>query len=155
MTADQSETTLRRGMSILFALGTDEALEGRGLGVVHIAELVGREKSQVSRTLRTLEECGVVARDPETLQYRLSWELFALAARAGDHQLVEAAPPILERLVSRLEETVYLNVLQGNEVLTIAMQQGARIVSASGTVGGSSPGYCTSAGRALLLDHTP
>jgi DNA-binding IclR family transcriptional regulator len=142
-------------MSILFALGSDEALDNGGLGVMRIAELVGREKSQVSRTLKTLEDCGMLSRDGETLQYRLSWKLLALAARAGNHQLIEAAPPILERLVSRLEETAYLNVLQGNEVLTIATQPSPRFISATGAVGGLTPGYCTSAGRALLLDHTP
>lgn len=153
MAAEQSETTLRRGMSILFVLGTDEALDSRGLGVMRIAELVGREKSQISRTLKTLEACGLLTRDPESLHYRLSWEFFALAARAGDHQIVEAAPPILENLVSQLDETAYVTVLRGNEVLTIAAQDSARIVKATGTLGRVTPGYCTSAGRALLMDH--
>ena len=35
-------------------LGSDEAVERGGLGVVRIAELVGREKSQVSRALSAL-----------------------------------------------------------------------------------------------------
>ena len=124
MAAEQSETTLRRGMSILFCLGSQEALEAGGLGVVRIAELVGREKSQISRTLKTLEQCGLLDRDPDTLRYRPSWELFALAARAGDHQLLEAVPPILEYVVSRLQEPAYLSVLQGRSALTMPRRTG-------------------------------
>jgi len=52
-------TSLRRGTEILVALGSDEAVERGGLGVVRIAELVGREKSQVSRALSALAASGV------------------------------------------------------------------------------------------------
>lgn len=155
MAAEQSETTLRRGMSLLFVLGCEESLRGGGLGVVRIAELAGMEKSQVSRTLRTLEACGLLNRDLDTLQYRLSWQLFSLAARAGDHQLVEAAPRILEQVVNQLQEAAYVSVLHGNEVLTIAAKNGVRIVQATVMVGQVSPAYCSSAGRVLLMDHSP
>ena len=60
--------------------------------MTRIAELVGREKSQVSRTLQVLSEDGLVDRDPDTRAYRLGWRLFALAARAGDSRLAESAP---------------------------------------------------------------
>lgn len=155
MAAEHSETTLRRGVSILFALSADEARDNGGLGVTRIAELVGREKTQVSRTLKTLEKCGLVSRNVKSLQYALSWQLFALAARAGDRRLLELTPPILERLVARLQETAYLNVLRGNEVLTVASQVGSRVVQASAAMGQVTPAYASSAGRALLLDHQP
>lgn len=152
--ADQSETTLRRGVSILFALGADEAVGGNGLGVTRIAELVGREKSQVSRTLKTLVDCGALDRDPQTLHYRLSWGLYALAARAGDGRLLELATPLLEQLVARLGETAHLSVLRGADVLTVLSQASSSVVAAGGWVGGTTPAYCTSAGRVLLLDRT-
>ena len=152
--AEESETTLRRGMSILFALGSTEALEDGGLGVVRIAEIIGREKSQASRTLKTLEACGLLTRDPESLLYRLSWELFALASRAGDHHLVEAARQVLEVVVARVEETAYLTVMQGTDVLTVLCQQSARIIQSRDMVGQTTPAYCSSAGRALLMDQS-
>lgn len=155
MAPEKSETTLRRGMSLLFMLGSDESLERGGLGVVRIAELAGMEKSQVSRTLKTLETCGLLSRDPATLLYRLSWQLFTLAARAGDHHLVEAAPQILDHLVVTLQESAFVSVLRGSEVLTVAAKNGDRIIGASVTVGQATPAYCSSSGRALLMDHTP
>jgi IclR family KDG regulon transcriptional repressor len=92
------ETNLRRELAILTVLGGEEAVEDGGLGVVRIADLIGREKSQVSRTLKILAESGFVDRDTETLQYRLGWRFFALAARAGEQRLLSVAPALLERL---------------------------------------------------------
>src|ERR687894_1590623 len=97
-----SEVNLRKELAILIVLGREEAIENGGLGVVRIAELIGREKSQVSRTLKTLAESGFVDRDQSTLHYRLGWRFFALAARAGEQRLLSAAPPLLERLVKKL-----------------------------------------------------
>lgn len=147
-----SASSLAKGLALLTLLGSDEALEHGGLSVMRISVLSGREKSQVSRVLRVLAECGFVERDPDTLRYSLSWELFALAARAGDRRLLSAAPPLLAELVAELGETAHLAVLQQGEVLTLISQQPAHAVRAVGWTGRRVPASCTSAGRALLLD---
>ncbi len=146
-------TTLGRGLRLLIALESDEALLGDGLGVVEIAKLIGRDKSQVSRGLKTLAELGLVDRDPHTLDYRLGWRVFGLAARAGDRRLLTIAPSLLRELVARLGETAHLSVLVGNEVLTVLSELSPNAVRASGWNGRRVPAHCTSAGRALLFDH--
>ena len=80
---------LARGLETLAALARETAARD-GLGVVRLAELIGVDKSQMSRTLATLEEHGFVRRDPETLAYRLGWRLFGLAAQAAEHTIVAA-----------------------------------------------------------------
>src|SRR2546423_6690203 len=105
---------LARGLGVLCALAENPAARD-GLGVVALAELVGGDKSQLSRTLRTLEEHGFVARDGETLAYRLGWRLFAVAARVGESQLVAAAPPVPRELRRELGESVPLSVRQGGQ----------------------------------------
>jgi IclR family transcriptional regulator, KDG regulon repressor len=147
------EAHLRRELAILTVLGGEEAVEDGGLGVVRIADLIGREKSQVSRTLKTLAESGFVDRDRATLQYRLGWKFFALAARAGEQRLLNVAPALLERLVKNLGETAHLSVLQGTEVLTVLSKSPPHAVKADGWAGRTVPIYCTSSGRALLFDH--
>src|SRR5918999_5655964 len=147
------ETNLRRELAILTILGGEEAIEEGGLGVVRIADLIGREKSQVSRTLKVLAESGFVDRDTETLQYRLGWGFFALAARAGEQRLLSVAPALLERLVENVGETAHLSVLQGVEGLTVPSQSPPHAVKADGWAGRTVPIYCTSSGRALLFDH--
>jgi IclR family transcriptional regulator, KDG regulon repressor len=147
------ETNLRRELAILTVLGGEEAVADGGLGVVRIADLIGREKSQVSRTLKTLAESGFVDRDIATLQYRLGWRFFALAARAGEQRLLSVAPALLERLVKNVGETAHLSVLQGSEVLTVLSKSPLHVVKADGWAGRMVPIYCTSSGRALLFDH--
>ena len=147
------EANLRKELAILIVLGGEEAVEEGGLGVVRIAELIGREKSQVSRALRTLAESRLVDRDPSTRHYRLGWRFFALAARAGEQRLLSVAPPLLERLMKSLGETIHLSVLQGAEVLTVLSKSPPHAVTAVGWSGRMVPVYCTSSGRALLFDH--
>ncbi len=149
----QSATSLRRGLAILVALAGREATRSGGLSVTRIGELIGREKSQVSRTLKILAEHGLVERDRATLAYRLGWGLFALAAEVGEQRLLDRAPHFLERLVNELGERAHLSVLQAGQVLTVISESPPRAVQAAGWVGRTVPVYCTSAGRALLFDQ--
>ncbi len=153
--ATARETSIRRGIETLLALATPEATERGGLGVTQIAESLGREKSQVSRALKALAEYGLVERNRDALSYRLGWRVYAMAQIAGQARFLEEGGPALQRLVARLHERGHLSVLQGHEVLTIMSESPSRTVEAVGWVGRMTPAYCTSAGRALLLDHEP
>jgi IclR family KDG regulon transcriptional repressor len=151
--ANGGSTSLSRALAILNVLGTVGA-DGEGLGVMQIARLVGREKSQVSRTLKALQEAGFVTRDPDTLCYRLGWRIFTLAVNAADQRLREQAPHVLRHLVARVREAAHLSVLEGGGVLTLMSEHPAWVIQAAPWVGRLAPLYCTSAGRALLFDHT-
>jgi DNA-binding IclR family transcriptional regulator len=142
---------LARGLAILDALA-DPSVGREGLGVVRLAELVGADKSQVSRALRALDERGYVDRDPETLAYRLGWHVFGLAAQAADGRLLDAARPVLRELVAAFGESVHLSVRQGAAVLTLLSESPAATLHAPGRVGGLAPLATTSAGRVLASD---
>ena len=143
--------SLARGLAVLEALAdTDDEREAPG--VVQLAELVGGDKSQLSRTLGTLEERGWVERDPETLGYRLGWRVFGLAARAGDRRLLQAARPVLRELVDEFGESVHLSVREGDMVLTLLSESPPATLHASGRAGGLTPVATTSAGRVLVSD---
>jgi DNA-binding IclR family transcriptional regulator len=144
-----------RAAAALIALGSPEAAEQDGLGVVRIAEIVGGDKGQVSRVLTTLATTGLIERDDRSLSYRLGWKLYALAARAGDQRLVEAARPLLAGLVDELGERANLSVLRDGLVLTVFSASPQRSVQVAGWVGRTVPAYCTASGRALLFDSTP
>jgi IclR family transcriptional regulator, KDG regulon repressor len=150
----RADTSLGRGLDILLTLGSPDATENGGMGVVRIAEHVGREKTQVSRALKTLARYGLVDRDPKTLDYRLGWRVFALAARSGQQRLIEEARPICEALVARLGETAHLSVLDGPEVVTLMSKLSPSAVHANDASRRSTPAHCTASGRALLLDHS-
>jgi IclR family KDG regulon transcriptional repressor len=151
--AQDSSTSLTRAIAILIALGSPDVAGGHGIGVMQIAKIIGREKSQVSRTLKTLAEAGLVLRDPETMQYRLGWRFFTLAASAVDQHLLAVAPTVLRQLVARVHEAAHLSVLEGRQVLTVMSETPGRAIQAAAWVGRAAPMHCTSAGRALLFDH--
>ncbi len=133
-------------------LGSEEAVANGGLGVGRIAELAGREKSQISRALRQVAAVGLIERDPSSQAYRLGWRMFTLAQRAGDARLRLVAPRVLEDLVLRLGETAHLSVLSGTEVLTVFSEASPSAVRTAGWVGRRVPAWCTASGRALLFD---
>ncbi len=146
-------TSLRRGLQILLALGSDTALAEGGLGVTQVAALTGHEKSQVSRTLATLTEYGLVERSPSARGYRLGWECFTLAARAAEPRLIEDARISLVRLVADVGEAAHLTALHGAEVQTLLTEPAPHAIAARSWVGRRLPAHCTSSGRALLFDH--
>jgi IclR family transcriptional regulator, KDG regulon repressor len=138
---------------VLLSLGSAEAVEQGGMGVTRISEMLGREKSQVSRALKALAEYGLVERNRDALTYRLGWRIYALAQLAGDRRVLEEAAPRLRRLAAETQERAHFSVLQASDVLTLLSESPGRVVEAVGWVGRVTPAYCTSAGRALLLDH--
>lgn len=142
---------LRRDLDLLDVLAGDDARTG-GLGVVRVAELVGRDKSQVSRALAGLALEGLVERDNETLAYRLGWRLYALAARTADARLVQVASPFLGRLVGAIHETTHLCVLRGGRVLTLLSEAPRHAFRGLSWEGVSVPAPQTSAGRVLVSD---
>lgn len=147
---DRSAPGLVRDLELLEVLAVNDAAHG-GLGTVRIAQLVGRDKGQVSRSLRALEHEHMVERDPVTREYRLGWRVYALAARASAGRLLQVAPNVIRELVAELDETVHLCTLQGLDVLTVLSFSPLR-ESRVGWEGRCVPAACTSAGRVLLAD---
>jgi IclR family KDG regulon transcriptional repressor len=152
--SEERGTSLRRALALVTALGSEELVGSGGAGVNQLAALTGQDKSQVSRTLRTLAEVGLVDRDPQTLLYRIGWQLFVLAARAGDQRLLSLATPLLKRLVAETGERSHLSVLRGAGVLTLLTESPEHALQTVLWVGRVVPCHATSSGRALLLDHT-
>ncbi len=150
----QRETSIRRGIETFLAVATEEAAASGGLSVTAIAELLGREKSQVSRALAALADYGLLDRDPDTNAYRLGWRIYAIANLGGEARLIGLAEPRLAELVARFGESAYLSVRRGTGTITVAGHQSPRSVQAVSWIGRTTPAYCTSVGKALLLDHT-
>ncbi len=150
-TTERIDGSLRRDLAILEALSSEEALSHGGLGVLRLAELVARDKGQISRTMRSLESEGLVERDLVTREYRLGWRIFSIAAVSVQSILMQAAPSVLKALAAELDEAVHLCVLQADGVLTVISQVPTES-NRLGWEGRCVPVTCTSAGRVLLMD---
>ncbi|MES9538854.1 IclR family transcriptional regulator [Spirillospora sp. NPDC049024] len=147
-------TGLRRDLEILDLLAQPEHA-ARGLGVSRIARLLDREKSQVSRALKVMEAEALVDRDPDSLEFRLGWRLYSLAARTTEARLTRTAGPYLRRLVAGLNETTHLCVLRGSAVLTLLSVSPSHAFRGLGWEGVTVPVLMTSAGRVLVSDWAP
>ncbi|MEU9456222.1 IclR family transcriptional regulator C-terminal domain-containing protein [Streptomyces sp. NPDC048277] len=140
-------------MAILDALASaDPAVFPDGLSVADVAKVLDREKSVVSRQLKSLLETGMVSRR-DSGRYELSWRLFALAVRAGDQRLTKLAAPLLLRLTETVRERTYLSVLSDGEVLTVMSEGSRRSIEAVNWVGRTIPVNRSSSGMALLMDY--
>jgi len=150
--ARRNSSGLRRDLELLEILGSPEAVAASGLGVSKVAEIAGRDKAQVSRTLATLAEAGLVNREPESLLYTLGYGLYALAARTAEARMVSASAPYLKRVSAATHETTHLCVLRGGTVLTLKSEMSNHTYRALGWEGVSVDAWGTSAGRVLVSD---
>lgn len=143
---------LVRDVEILEILGGAESVASGGLGVGRVAQLSGRDKAVVSRSLATLAEAGLVDRDESTLAYRLGSRLYSLAALTVESRMTREARPFLRRIAQMSRETAHLCVLRGGNVLTVASELSPHEFRTTGWEGVTTAAWRTPSGRVLLSD---
>jgi len=149
----RNSSGLARDIEILEALA-DPDTPPEGLGVVRIADVIGRDKATVSRAMATLAEFGLLSRDEESRLYRIGPQIFAYAARSLEAALVREARPFLRRVARHSRETTHLSVLRGGLVLTLISELSPNEVRTVSWEGMSSNPFRTPSGRVLVSDWT-
>jgi len=121
-------------------------------GVSELSRELGLHKSTVSRLMKTLEQGGLLSRNPETERYQLSVELIGLAAQVVSYvDIREVARPFLRRLAEMCQETVNLSVLDAYQVINLEQfVPQTRQVKNIGRVGRRMCTHCTAAGKVFL-----
>lgn len=118
----------RRALAVLKLVGVHH---GEGLRLTDLIGLTGYDKSTLHRLLASLEAEGFVERIPSTKLYRLGVESLQLGFRAADMSpLVERFRPVLHKIARICEDTVFLVVRSGDEVVYVHRQEGAYPVKA-------------------------
>ncbi|GAA1163716.1 DNA-binding IclR family transcriptional regulator [Kitasatospora gansuensis] len=144
--------TVDRALTILASLGDGPA------SLEQAAARIGVHKSTALRLLRTLQEHGLVDRQPDQ-RYRLGGRLFSLAQQAlAGIDVRQVAAPFLASLNDRYGHTVQLAVLDAGEVLYLDKVQ-SRYPDRPGTwsdpaarIGQRVPAVATAVGKVLLAD---
>ncbi|MFT0544991.1 IclR family transcriptional regulator [Allopusillimonas ginsengisoli] len=142
--------SLSRGFAIvrLLADAPDE-----GLRLKEIALRAGLAQATVHRLLKSLEGENVVEQMSNSKNYRLSLDLYSLAARSGGgySRFREQCRPSLLRLAGSLNDTVFLMVRTGFDVVCLDRIEGPLpIRSLTGDVGGRVPLGMGQAGAIIL-----
>jgi DNA-binding IclR family transcriptional regulator len=145
-------STAEKVAELMLAFECDNESGSVERSVSELACIVGRERSQVCRMLKSLCQAQVLEQDPYSHRYRLGWRVRVLAAGAGDQVLVHAARPILQALVARTGEVALLTVQEANRGLTVMREESQNTLRRGGWIGQRSAMHYTATGRALMFD---
>jgi DNA-binding IclR family transcriptional regulator len=119
------------------------------LTVVELASATGLNRSTAWRLLATLDQHGLVERDPVTQRYSVGYAILQMAA-AGDYDaLVRRARPVLERLALDTGETVNLAVAKRFNLVYVDQVEAPQVMSPN-WLGRSVALHATSSGKAFL-----
>ena len=144
-------SSMGRGIMAVLAVGSRNAEGLSGGTVADIAADLGRDRSQVSRSLRTAEQEGFLARGDHR-SYTMNWSLLTDAQLLTEQRLQTDGVTALEGLAGETNEGCFLGVMSGNSTVTI----GERVPASSNMVGSwlgrPYPAYCSDAGQALLWE---
>lgn len=147
-TGGRRMTTATKLLKMFQALAQNE----RGIGVRELAREIGIDKSAVSRLFDQLCEEGFAQRDSVSGQFVVGPALFALAATVHARDtLWEAAEPILRSVAEDFNETCYLAVRDGDEIVfrdKIDCTHTVRYVIDAGV---RAPMHAGAGGRAILI----
>jgi IclR family acetate operon transcriptional repressor len=138
--------TLERGLAILEYLAvTREASAGT------IARALGLSRSATYRILDALRERGYLEINPSTERLRLGVRAaeLGMAALAGI-DVVRLAPAYLRGLVDATSETVFLAVVDDEDIVYVYKEEGPRAVTMSSRIGSRRPLHCTALGKAYM-----
>jgi len=117
--------------------------------VFDLADRTGLNRSTAWRILATLEDSGLVERDPATGRYAVGYAVVALAAGAGHEPLVRRAHAALRALADACEETAALALPHALQLVYVDQVQAPRVMAAN-WLGRATPLHATSTGKAFL-----
>lgn len=139
--------SLERAIRVLDLL----AHEQEGLSLAELTRRTEIPKSTLFRILNTLQSRKCVYLSEETKKYRLGLKLWELgSAYIEQSDLDSVAVTYMRKLVEACEESVFLGVLDGSEVVYVRRLEGPHTVAVIRKLGHRTPVYCTATGEAML-----
>src|SRR2546423_11742818 len=141
--------SLDRGLLILEAVA--KSPEPVSLG--QLAAMLGIDRSSAFRLAKTLKRRGFLTNGSAGRDYVLGSSVWRLSRQYDwSKMLVRVAHEPLKMLAAKTNETAHLAVREGRKALFIDHASSSHVISISGQTGELVPLYCTSHGKALLID---
>lgn len=124
-----------------------------GLSLTQICGELQLPKSSAHALLNTMVVHGYLREGLRERTYRLGPALFELgSAYIASTNLVSDGWEIVRTTARMCNETVHLAVLDGNEVLYVAKEEGTNTIRMVSAVGKRFPAYATGVGKVLLAN---
>ncbi|HLO25133.1 MAG TPA: IclR family transcriptional regulator [Geobacteraceae bacterium] len=138
--------TVRKAFELLQVLA--EAPDAPSLAQLSLK--VGLSRNKTFRLLATLNEMGLVDRESVAGNYQLGAYSTALAQKLlKGSSVINYAHPIMEELVRKHDEAVYMTVIQEDKVLFVDMVDCFQQIKAAPLVGKSYPFFTNAAGKVM------
>lgn len=146
-TMAQTIQSLDRGLKILDILSKSD----KPLTLNEITGHFGIDRSSIFRLLGTLIQNNFVYQDPETKKYSLGFKIMELSGAFGEQTKIETfLRPVLKSVSEKTRQNTHLAVLDGLEVVFIAVEQPRQNLSMHISVGTREPALPTALGKVLL-----
>lgn len=139
--------SVRRVLHILEAFSVERPVHS----LASLSQSVHLPKSTVRRLLATLEEEGFVARSDAAGSYRLTVKMVRLAGSVFEClTLRKVALPAMQRVRDKVEDTAFLNMLDGDLAVVVEKADGLYPVRNVVEVGSRKPLYSGAGSKVLL-----
>ena len=121
------------------------------LGVTEISKQLEMQKSTVHNILATFQALGYLTQNHVTGKYSLGVRLLQFSYIINNQMGYQKFfVPYMEKIADALNETVFLAIPHGNEVLYMESKQPYGAMGERKILGEHAPMYCTGLGKALL-----
>jgi DNA-binding IclR family transcriptional regulator len=128
-----SAPSVKKAFKILHTIADSST----GMGVSELAKQLKIGKSTVHGITASLEELGVLVRDPIDKRYNVGYTLLELGRKTyGRIELREIARAPMERLMEKVGETIFLGIMNGGHITildVVESQNEMKITSPPGT----------------------
>jgi IclR family transcriptional regulator, KDG regulon repressor len=124
-----------------------------GIRLNEIAKALGIAKSTVHGIISILEDVGAVKKDFTSRRYELGLTLFELGRKAYTQiDLRETARPVMENLMERVQETVFLGTLSGDNeaILVLDVVECSHDMKITSPVGTTLSLFAAAPGKAIM-----
>lgn len=121
-----------------------------------ISRTLGVSKSSVLGVLSALEKLQWLEREASGRGYRLGKGLLELSRKAfGDWDLPVLARPLMEQLAEKVGESIFLGVLQDEQVVILSCVEGRGHMRVTSPPGTSLPLLAAAIGKTILASMDP
>lgn len=152
MTATYQAPSVTKAFQILRLISKAQL----GLRITEIADRLNMSKGTVHGIVSALEHIGAIMRSPSTKKYTLGITLFELGKQAHSQlELKDLARPVMERLMMRTSETVYLGVLNTNHITILDIVESSRDHKITSPKGTMIPLFAGATGKVILGSMDP
>lgn len=148
-------STVTKALVVLDALGELMRVQPEGATLSELSRATGYQVSSTYRYLLPFVSSGLVIQEPLHGRYRLGLRVVELAAICLQSVNVRSvARPYLVDLMRQTQETVYLGVPDGLQVVYMDRIDSPLPIRPHTMLGGSNPLNCTAMGKAMLASDS-